>query len=745
MSSTDGRNETGAATLLVVDDDEGARESLREILAGGPHRVVVAADAPRALRLLHRESCDLILLDVEMPGIDGLALCRLLRAQPATKRLPILVVSARDDEERKVAAFAAGADDFVSKSAPRGELLSRVSAHLEAARRERALVGSNRELGFLADLGRGLLVALEPLQVVRRAAGATYEAANASLCAAVLLTGPRDAADDGPDYERVADQRRADARVAGGAAESKLAAEPNVAAGSDVAANADAGGGASFAACVFDREGSAEGERLIRLDRLRRWLASGPQPPVLVEDAEEFLLRDEGHAAEYVAPLQFGGRTAGVLIAAFDSREACGETEGRLVDAAAQQAALAAHVSSLYEAARASSVSLAREVERRTAEAVAQRRFTEAIIDSLPVSLYAVDRDRRIVAWNRNRELGGQGIPREEVLGRNVFEVLTRQARETLEREFARAFETGQIERFEQESVTGDGTTKHWLVSKIPMRAEGSEVSHVITVGEDITDRVLANRAVAHSEKLAAVGRLAAGVVHEINNPLATIAACAEALETRVAEGAFGASKDVEDLREYLSLIRSEAFRCKAITNGLLDFSRNRAGEHEPVSLAEVVESAVRLLQHQKRAKRGVEFVVEVADDLAPVVGDEGQLQQAVIILAENAIDAMPRGGRLTVCARTEGACVVVEVADTGIGIPAENLAKIFEPFFTTKEIGSGTGLGLAVCYGIVKEHGGHVGVESAPGRGTTFTLTLPALHARPDRGDNSRRRPDLI
>ena len=722
MSSTDGRDEQSAATLLVVDDDERARESLREIFAGGPHRVVVAPDAPRALRLLHREPCDLILLDVEMPGIDGLALCRLLRAQPATKRLPIVVVSARDDEEHKVAAFAAGADDFVSKSAPRGELLSRVTAHLEAARRERALVGSNRELGFLADLGRGLLVALEPLQVVRRAAGATYEAANAALCAAVLLADGRDAAGDGLD-----DENPAGADGAGAAGGEGASAED-----------------ASVAACVFDREGSAEGERLIRLDRLRRWLASEPQSPAVLEDAGEFLLRDEEHRAEYVAPLRFGGRTAGALVAAFDSRDACGETEARLIDAAAQQAALAAHVSSLYEAARASSVSLAREVERRTAEAVAQRRFTEAIIDSLPVSLYAVDRERRIVAWNRNRELGGQGIPREEVMGRNVFDVLTRQPRETLEREFARAFETGQIERFEQESAGADGATKHWLVSKIPMRAEGAEVSHVITVGEDITDRVLANRAVAHSEKLAAVGRLAAGVVHEINNPLATIAACAEALETRVAEGAFGGSKDVDDLREYLALIRSEAFRCKAITNGLLDFSRNRAGEHEPVSLAEVVESAVRLLQHQKRAKQGVEFVVEVAGDLAPVVGDEGQLQQAVIILAENAIDAMPQGGRLTIRARNEGAGVAVEVADTGVGIPAENLAKIFEPFFTTKEIGRGTGLGLAVCYGIVKEHGGHVGVESAAGRGTTFTLTLPATQARPD-GDHTRRRPDLI
>jgi two-component system NtrC family sensor kinase len=679
-----------AATLLVVDDDEQSREFLRATFEGEGHRVVAAEDAPAALRALHKEPPDLIMLDVEMPGVDGLALCRLLRAQVAAKRLPIIFVSARDDEDRKVEAFAAGADDFVAKSAPRGELVSRVSAHLEAAHRERALVGSNRELGFLADLGRGLLLALEPLQVVRRAAGATYEAANAALCAAVIevrATGESDAA---------------------------------------VRSNGSDGG---FAACVFDRDGSAEGARLVRLERLRAWLASSPVASALIEDEGEFFLRDEGHRVEYVAPLLFGGRAAGALVVAFDAREACGETESRLIDAAAQQAALAAHVSSLYEEARASSESLAREVERRTAEAVAQKKFTEAIIDSLPVSLYAVDRDRRIVAWNRNRELGGQGVPRGLALGKNIFDVLTRQPREVLEREFARAFSTGEIDRIEQESAAGDGTSRHWLVSKIPMRADGEEVTHVITVGEDITARVEANRAVARTEKLAAVGRLAAGVVHEINNPLATIAACAEALETRVKEGAFGESKDVEDLREYLALIRGEAFRCKSITNGLLDFSRNRAGEFAPVSLAQVINSAARLLRHQRRSTARVEITTEVANDLAPVSGDAGQLQQAIIILAENGIDAMQEGGTLRIGARNEGALgVCVEVSDTGVGIPPEHVAKIFDPFFTTKEIGRGTGLGLAVCYGIVKEHGGHVAVDSAVGKGTTFTLTLPAL-----------------
>ncbi|HYP52477.1 MAG TPA: ATP-binding protein [Pyrinomonadaceae bacterium] len=666
------------ATLLIVDDDAGLRRSLGRTLEGAGHRVIHAGDAPAAMRKLHQERCDLILLDVELPGVDGLALCRLLRAQAATRRLPIIIISAYDDEEHKVGAFAAGADDFFTKHSTPRELVSRVGSHLDAAERERALEGSNRELGFLADLGRGLLHALEPLQVVRRVAGMTYEGANAALCAAVLVAG-------------------------------------------DVVQ-----GSVCTAACVFDREGSAEGESLLHLERLQKWFESSPSASARVEDADEFFLRDSRHALEYAAPLRFEGRVTGALIVAYDRAADCGATEGRLSDAAAQQAALAARISSLYEAARSSSVTLAKEVERRTAEAEAQRRFTEAIIDSLPVSLYAVDRDYRVVAWNRNRELGGQGIPRRSVLGRNIFDVLTRQPRKTLEGEFRRAFETGHIERIEQETTTADGETKHWLVSKVPMRDERGEVSHVITVGEDITARVEATRAVTRSERLAAVGRLAAGVVHEINNPLATISACAEALESRVSEGAYGQSPEVEDLREYLQLIRSEAFRCKQITNGLLDFSRARAGRYASVFIADVVELAARLIQHQRRGER-VEVLVESNDPQLSVEGDEGQLQQAVITLAENAIDAMPRGGTLRMRTRREGKTAVVEVSDTGVGIAQEHLQKIFDPFFTTKEVGRGTGLGLAVCYGIVTEHGGRISVESSVGRGTTFTLTLPA------------------
>src|SRR5215216_1575641 len=665
------------ATLLIVDDDAAARERLREIFETAQYRVVTAAEAASALRVLKGVRCDLVALDLEMPGVDGLALCKLLRAQPTTSKLPIIALSDSDDETRKVQAFTAGADDYITKPSTPGELLSRVSLHVRTSQREWALIGSNRELRFLSDIGRGLLRALEPEQLVRRVAGATYEAIDGSLCAAYVTVGK--------DKD---------------------------------------------ALCVFDREGSADDPSLLNTAALQEWLQSDYLiNETATTEKDSFLLRDDDHAAEYVSPFRFAGRSKGALIVAFDRREECGETERRLIEAAAQQTSLAAHICSLYQAARDTSVSLAREVERRTAESEAQKRFIEAIVDSLPLSLYAIDREYRVVAWNRNRELGELGIPRGSVLGKNVFNVLTRQPRDMLEEEFARVFESGEIERIEQETPSPKGDIRHWVISKIPMWADNSgQVTHVITVGEEVTDRVEANRAVARAEKLAAVGRLAAGVVHEINNPLATISACAESLEARLNEGAFDSSPERDDLREYLGLIRSEAFRCKSITMGLLDFSRTRASQHVTINLADVIRSAFRLLSHQKRSS-AVDFKIEIAHDLLPVSGDPGQLQQAIIALATNALDAMGDCGVLTIIGRNDGEKVKVEVNDSGIGIPQENLPKIFEPFFTTKEIGRGTGLGLAVCYGILTEHGGTLDVQSTLGAGTTFTISLSAVN----------------
>src|SRR6184192_1309339 len=662
------------ATLLIVDDDTSARDGLRTIFETAGHKTITVRDAPEALRLLREQSCDLVMLDVELPDVDGLALCRLVRAQPKLKQLPLVVFSANDSEGLKVQAFTAGADDYIVKPSTPGELLSRINSHLGIAQRESELRGSNRELSFLADLGRGLLRTIYPEQVARQVAGALLEGTNAAQTACAIRNN-----------------------------------------------------GKGLAVCVFDREGSAGDSRLLDLKRLEDLLASAKSlQPIRITNRKDFFLKDKRHGLEYLVPVGFGNKNTGAVLVAFARNEDCSETEAHLIDAAAQQTAFAAQISQLYLKARESAATLAEEVDRRTAEAEMQQRFTEAIIDALPLSLYAVDRDYQIVAWNRNRELGELGLPKGEALGKNVFDVLTKQSRQLLQREFAAVFATGDIHRVEQETVTELGDTNHWLISKIPMRAdENDDVSHVITVGENITTRVKAHRAVARAEKLAAVGRLAAGVVHEINNPLATIAACAESLEKRIKEGTFGNSPDAEDLREYLGLIRDEAFRCKTITNGLLDFSRLRAGQRVPVDITEVIKAAARLVAHQQRGD-SIQIDVEAPPDLPRVSGDTGQLQQAVLALATNAIDAMPGGGKLTLRAIESRSRVLVEVKDSGIGILPENMTKIFDPFFTTKDVGQGTGLGLAVCYGILSDHGGRLDVRSTVGVGTTFTITLP-------------------
>ena len=235
--------------------------------------------------------------------------------------------------------------------------------------------------------------------------------------------------------------------------------------------------------------------------------------------------------------------------------------------------------------------------------------------------------------------------------------------------------------------------------------------------------------AMLQAARLAAVGQLAASIAHEINNPLATISACAESLEQRAVEGAFDGSDGKEDLEEYLGLIKSEAFRCKSITTGLLDFSRSRTGDRHPVDINDILRSSANLISHQRRGDQ-VKFELELADELPKVDADGGQIQQAVIALATNAIDAMPEGGTLTFRSNAQHKSIAIEIEDTGTGIPAEDLSKIFESFFTTKEVGKGTGLGLAICYGIITDHTGRLIVRSNVGKGTTFTILLPVTDA---------------
>jgi len=366
------------------------------------------------------------------------------------------------------------------------------------------------------------------------------------------------------------------------------------------------------------------------------------------------------------------------------------------------------------------------EVAERTREIEDQRRFTEKVIDSLPVGLYVIDRSYRIQVWNRKRETGLQGVSREEAIGRTIFEILHRQPAELLRSEFESVFETGRIQQFPIES-NASGESRTYRITKIPMRLDEGTVTHVITIGEDITDWRQAQDRFAQAEKLAAIGTLAAGVMHEINNPLATIGACAESISLGIEEGTLSGDALTADLTEALVLIQQEVHRCKGIIDGLLDFSRPRPTTKSNIDLNAVIEKTLFLVKHHPRFRR-VLINVEPSTSLPTIHANEEQMVQVFMALILNALDAMEDQGIVTLRTRlsADGRMVTAEVIDQGVGIRSGDRTKIFEPFFTTKPPRSGSGLGLSICYAIVTEHGGRIEVDSVVGEGSVFRILLP-------------------
>jgi len=367
------------------------------------------------------------------------------------------------------------------------------------------------------------------------------------------------------------------------------------------------------------------------------------------------------------------------------------------------------------------------EVVERTMEIEEQRRFTAKIIDSLPVGLYVIDREYRIQAWNRKRETGMQGVSREEAIGRTIFEILHRQPAQVLRGEFEDVFSTGRLQQFQIDS-SASGELRTYRITKIPMRLDDTDVTHVITIGEDVTEWREAQERFAQAEKLAAIGTLAAGVMHEINNPLATIGACAESLALLAVEEGIHSARFQPTLTESLQLIEHEVHRCKGIVEGVLDFSRPKQSVRSLLEINGVIEKTLFLLKHHSRFKK-LTVDVETQRSLPLVSASEEQLVQVIMALLLNAMDAMRGSG--TIVLRTSAGeaqqTVIVEVIDHGEGIRGTELSKIFEPFYTTKAPGRGTGLGLSICYSLVADHGGRIEVESVVGKGSVFRILLPA------------------
>ncbi|MDX6613604.1 MAG: hypothetical protein QOD75_2790 [Blastocatellia bacterium] len=369
---------------------------------------------------------------------------------------------------------------------------------------------------------------------------------------------------------------------------------------------------------------------------------------------------------------------------------------------------------------------LYREQEQRTEELETLKEFNESIVESINVGLLAVDLDGRVTRLNSALE-EMLSTSREEAIGKRVEGLFAEDFADTLNQVLGpdRWRLTGLRNIYKLHTAVKGGRSLVLNIAIAPLRVDSHERTGALVVMEDVTSRIRLEEQLQQREKLSSIGLLAAGVAHEVNTPLTGVSSYTQML--------LGMFPETDPKHALLQKVRRQADRATDIVNNLLNFSRTgSATEFTDVDIHRVLDDTLQLLEPQLRSSQ-IEIVRQYDLEVPSVFGNSGKLQQVFTNLLLNARDSIVGGGRITLATNSNGTdeAMFVEVSDTGVGIDPENVAKIYDPFYTTKGVGQGTGLGLAVSYGIVQEHSGHISVSSAPGRGTTFRITLPTANSR--------------
>ena len=436
-------------------------------------------------------------------------------------------------------------------------------------------------------------------------------------------------------------------------------------------------------------------------------LAAGE--PVLAEAHAELYPEAGPLDLSHYFPCRVKGEVIAILgVGRKDLFDPLNSEEVDVLQALAGQAATAVMNGRLYHSLREK----ANELQELT-------EYNENIIESMDSGILVLNLDGKVVRWNRAME-GLYRKKKDEVLGSRLDEIFPEAFLEALRGSLVLGRNEEIANIYKLHLPCHDGRALRVNVSVAPFKVGSGERCGTIVIVDDVTVRMGLEEQLQHSEKMASIGILAAGVAHEVNTPLTGISSYTQMLRQQI--------KNDDPRSALLEKIEKQTFRAAKIVNNLLNFSRSSKAEFENLDTNKVLLDVLSLLEHQ--LERGRIKVRKELNDLPLVRGNENRLQQVFFNLILNARDAMPKGGWLTLATRAEDDAVVVEVRDTGHGIKPEHVRRIYDPFFTTKGIGRGTGLGLSISFGIVQEHGGAIFVESVPGQGTTFQVALPSLAA---------------
>ncbi|KAF0120461.1 MAG: PAS domain S-box [bacterium] len=369
-----------------------------------------------------------------------------------------------------------------------------------------------------------------------------------------------------------------------------------------------------------------------------------------------------------------------------------------------------------------------REIKEKTRDLKLSTKFLYHLIDASPSAVISVDTDDRVISFNKTAE-DIYGFKASEVIKSRYCFLFSQEERERI-----------------KEIVLSDNS--HWQGEMIGLRKDGSDFPTKLSISkvvdedgnriallfllEDITEKKKLRQSLIQSKKMADLGEMIGGLAHQLNNPLVGVVNMADILTKRIGSD--------DPNFELIETVGEAAQECRKITKSLLKFSRKSKSVLSELDLVQALENSLLLVKRQSLLN-GINIIKDYDNDIPKILGDETQLQQVFLNVIINAVQAMLNGGDLKVEVRSsdsEGAnlnrhndFVEVRFIDTGVGIPRENLDKIFDPFFTTKDSDNGTGLGLSIAYTIVKEHNGKIDVGSVEGKGTTFTIRLPAQNVQ--------------
>jgi PAS domain S-box-containing protein len=705
------------ATILIIDDRPVNRELLRTLLRYKNHTVMEAGDGAEALRAINAEHPDLVISDILMPTMDGYEFVRRLRSDETTAAIPVIFSTAHYlDREAIALARACGVTQTISKPLEADVVWDAVDTALglthepvappisepfdhdhvqlltdQLARKADELRRTYGRLSALIELGHQVAGERNPLSLLENFCHAARSIIGARYSAIAVLD------ESGENLQHFLTS----------------GIEPELAAGIGALPV-----GQGLLGYLLKR-GDALRARSIKDHPLSAGFPPN-HPPMT-----SFL----------GAPISSSSGLYGALYLTDKvGLEEFSEDDEKLVRMLVAQVGIAYENAMRFEQLRRRAAELQETVlqrERAEEELREANQTLQSLVQTSPLAIIALDLDGNVRSWNNAAERIF-GWTESEVIGRRI-QIIPDDEWDGFYNSLDITRQAGMFTGFETTRMRKDNSLIEVSVSAAPLVDGRGNISGSVVVIADITERKHLEEQFRQAQKMEAVGRLAGGVAHDFNNLLTAIIGYSQLALARL--------HHEDPMRREIEEIEQAGQRAAGLTNQLLAFSRRQVLQPQVLNLNDVVANLGKMLE--RLIGEDIVLVTTLAPDIGFVKADRGQIEQIIMNLAVNSRDAMPDGGRLTIetfnadldesytsehIDARPGPHVVLAISDNGCGIDKETQSNVFEPFFTTKEQGKGTGLGLSTVYGIVQQSGGHIGLYSEPGKGTTFKVYLPRL-----------------